>query len=132
VADALVAERGDRIRTALKGLGLDPRHLGPAPSWLPSTRTGTRVPLGPEERAELNAYLGTTSTSCVVSDAACDRTVQQLEAFGVLREMRDEGITLMTHAGRLSAGQLRGIHEHVRAVRDGAGAVTDAGMRREE
>lgn len=121
MADAMVAARGERIRTALEGLGLDLLQLGPAPSWLADARAGTRIPLGPEEQAELNAYLGTTSTSCVASDAACDRTIEQLEAFGVLREMRDEGITLMTHADRLTAGQLRKIQEHVLAVHGGAG-----------
>jgi hypothetical protein len=122
VADALVAARGERIRTALQGMGVDLQHLGPAPSWLPDARRGTGVPLGLDERAELRAYLGTTSTSCVASDAACDRTVRQLEAFGVLLEMRAEGITMVTHADEMSAGQLRTVREEIRAVKGGTGS----------
>ncbi|MEU6350103.1 hypothetical protein ABZ896_12325 [Streptomyces sp. NPDC047072] len=121
MADSLIAVRCERIRTALKDLGLDLEHLAPAPSWLAAAREGTAgVRLGPEERAELNAYLGTTSTSCVASDAACVRTVQQLEAFGVLLEMRAEGVTRVTHADRMSAGQLRAIQEEFRAAQGGA------------
>ncbi|MFJ3946281.1 hypothetical protein [Streptomyces griseoaurantiacus] len=115
VADALVARRAERIRTALKGLGLDLRHLGPAPSWLPAAVAGQRIALGPEERAELNAYLGTISTSPCASDAACDRTVQQLEAFGVRRDMRKEGISVRLCGGHMSASHLRRIREEVLA-----------------
>ncbi|WP_316785108.1 hypothetical protein [Streptomyces sasae] len=123
MADALVAARGERICTALQGMGVDLRHLGPALSWLPAARGGTGVPLGLDERAGLRAYLGITSTSCVASDAACDRTVRQLETFGVLLEMRAEDITVMTHAGQMSAGQLRAIREEIRAVQGGAGSA---------
>ncbi|MFD0501623.1 hypothetical protein [Streptomyces rhizosphaericus] len=115
VADALVAERGKRIRTALKELGLDLRHLGPEPSWLAAAVAGNRIPLGPDERAELNAHLGTTSTSPCASDAACDRNIQQLEAFGVLRDMREEGINARLCGGHMSASQLRTIREEVLA-----------------
>lgn len=116
-ADDSVAERGERIRAALQGAGFDLEPLGPAPSWLAAVRTGARVPLGPEKRAELTAYLGTTTTSCLVSDEACARVVQQLEAFGLLQELREDGITVKCGAAQLSARQLRGIQEGVRAIR---------------
>ncbi|MEV7465518.1 hypothetical protein AB0O20_03245 [Streptomyces kronopolitis] len=115
MADVLVARRAERIRTALKRLGMDLRHLGPAPSWLPAAVAGHRIALGPEERTELNAYLGTTSTSPCASDAACDRTVQQLEAFGVLRDMHKEGISVRLCGGHMSASHLRRIREEVLA-----------------
>ena len=116
VADAAVVERGERIRAALAGMGVDLGLLGPAPAWLPSVRAGALVRLGANEQTELRAYLGTTSTACVASDAACAQVLERLEAVNVLREMREAGMTCLSHADRLSAGQLRSLQQELRAT----------------
>ncbi|WP_433547155.1 hypothetical protein ACQPZG_20280 [Streptomyces sp. CA-294286] len=110
-ADAAVVERADRIRTALQEAGLNLDDLGPAPAWLATARAGTPVLLDPDSRAELGAYMG-ASTSGVTSEAACDRVMEEVEALGVLREMRTEGINVI--CGPRTAAELRGIRDAVR------------------
>jgi hypothetical protein len=74
-------------------------------------RADTRVLLDPDGRAELGAYMG-ASTSGVTSEAACDQVMEEVEALGVLREMRTEGINVI--CGPMTPAELRGIRDAVR------------------
>ncbi|WP_435058459.1 hypothetical protein [Streptomyces sp. bgisy060] len=119
VADAQTLARAERLRTALHQAGLDLARLGPEPSWLSEVRTGQTVSLGPHERTELVAYTGVVSAATLASDDACAAALRQIEAIPLLREMRDEGMTIHTCGKRLSAQSLRTIQKAAqRAVRE--------------
>ncbi|MDX3165879.1 hypothetical protein PV516_19015 [Streptomyces scabiei] len=121
VADSDTVTRTERIRTALREAGLDLDRLGPEPSWFAQARTGQPTPLGPTERTELIAHLGSKTTACVTSDEECARFLQQIDALTVLREMHAEGITVMPRGQQLSADALRAARDIVRkAERDRA------------
>ncbi|MEU9776445.1 hypothetical protein [Streptomyces sp. NPDC047968] len=118
-ADGETLARADRVRAALREAGLDLERLGPEPLWLADVRAGRPVPLGPDERAELVAYTGIVSTASLASDEACAAVLRQIEVIPVVREMREEGMTLHSCGGQMSAGALRAIQAAVReAVRE--------------
>lgn len=116
VADSDTVARTERIRTALQKAGLDLDALGPEPSWFGQARTGHPTPLDPTKRTDLIAYLGSETTTCVTSDEACAKVLEKIDAITVLREMRKEGLTVLTHGQQLSADSLRAIRETVRKV----------------
>ncbi|MFJ1837903.1 hypothetical protein ACIOJ9_29040 [Streptomyces sp. NPDC088175] len=119
VADGETLARADRLRAALREAGLDLERLGPEPLWLADVRAGHPVPLGSDERAELVAYAGIVSTASLASDGACAAVLRQIEAIPVVREMREEGMTLHSCGGPMSASSLRAIQAAVReAVRE--------------
>ncbi|MEU3704759.1 hypothetical protein AB0E82_21025 [Streptomyces anulatus] len=126
VADGEILGRADRLRAALHEAGLDLERLGPEPAWLADVRAGLPVPLGPGERADLAAYVGGVSAANVASDEACAKVLRQIEAIPVLREMRDEGMTIHSCGEQLSAQSLRAIQEAVRkAAREHDGEQQD-------
>lgn len=115
LADAQAIVRVERFRRALEEAGADLTVLGPEPGWFAQVRAGRPVAIGEDERAELITYLGTTTTGPISSDEACNRAVDRLEAFTLLREMQAEGVTVRACRGTLSADALRAVR---RAVRD--------------
>ncbi|WP_435057794.1 hypothetical protein [Streptomyces sp. bgisy060] len=115
VADAGTVARAERLRLALEEAGADLGALAPEPTWFAAARAGRPVKLGADERAELIEYLGSTTTTSVISDKECDQALDRLEAFTVLREMHSEGMNLSTcGGGPLSAAALRAIRDAVR------------------
>ncbi|MFJ4965930.1 hypothetical protein ACIP6P_26395 [Streptomyces sp. NPDC088729] len=114
VADSETLARADRLRAALHEVGLDLERLGPEPLWLADVRAGQPVPLGPDERTELVAYAGIVSTASLASDDACAVVLRQIEAIPVLREMREEGMTIHSCGEQMSASSLRAVQEAVR------------------
>ncbi|MGW7412751.1 hypothetical protein [Streptomyces sp. NPDC054863] len=116
-ADAAVLERADRIRAAWTTAGMDTGLLGPAPAWLDTARTGTPVPLGPDDQTMLAAYLGTPWMS-VASQAGCEAALREVEALGLWRELRAEGVTAIPcEKTRKSPEQMRALLENARASR---------------
>lgn len=131
VADGETLARADRLRAALREAGLDLERLGPEPLWLADVRAGRPVPLGPGERTELVAYAGIVSTASLASDEACATVLRQIEMIPVLREMRDEGMTIHSCGEQMSASSLRAVQEAVRKAareheeKQSAAAATD-------
>jgi hypothetical protein len=119
VADSETVTRTQRIRTALQKAGVDLDTLGPEPTWFAQARTGHTTPLDPTKRTELIAYLGSETTTCVTSDEACTKALEKIDAITVLRQMHDEGLTVLTHGQQLSADSLRAIREIVRKTERG-------------
>ena len=119
VADSETVARTERIRVALQKAGVDLDTLGPEPTWFGQARTGHPTPLDSPKRSELIAYLGSETTTCLTSDDACTKVLEKIDAITVLREMHDEGLTVLTHGQQLSADSLRVTREIVRkAERD--------------
>ncbi|MFJ9239831.1 hypothetical protein ACIRJ3_33190 [Streptomyces anulatus] len=114
VADGETLARADRLRAALHEAGLDLERLGPEPLWFADVRAGQPVPLGPDERTELVDYTGIVSTASLASDEACAEVQRQIETIPVLREMRDEGMTIHSCGEPMSASSLRAVQEAVR------------------
>ncbi|MFJ2278892.1 hypothetical protein ACIOEZ_32615 [Streptomyces sp. NPDC087866] len=114
VADGETLARADRLRAALHEAGLDLKRLGPEPLWLADVRAGRPVPLGPDKRTELVAYAGIVSTASLASDEACEAVLRQIEAIPVLREMREEGMTVHSCGEPMSASSLRAVQDAVR------------------
>ncbi|MFF2571091.1 hypothetical protein [Streptomyces sp. NPDC058084] len=114
VADAGTVARAERLRHALQEAGANLAALAPEPAWFAEARAGHTVKIGADERAELIAHLGSTTTTSVTSDEECDQSLARLEAFTVLREMHSEGMNVRTCDGApLSAAALRAIRDAV-------------------
>ncbi|MDJ0465049.1 hypothetical protein [Streptomyces sp. H27-C3] len=113
-ADADTLVRAERLRTTWHQAGLDLDRLGAEPLWFTEVRAGQPVPLGPDERTELTAYAGCSFAAALASDEECAAVVGQIEALPVLREMRDEGMSIHACGAQLSAQSLRTIQEAVR------------------
>ncbi|MCM2424219.1 hypothetical protein [Streptomyces sp. RKAG293] len=116
VADADVLARTEQLRTGLHQAGVDLDSLGPEPQWLSVVRAGQVVPLGPDERAELAAYVGCDTTADLASPDACTTALWRIEVLPILREMRADGITVNACGGEPSAALLRTAQEALRQM----------------
>ncbi|WP_435245055.1 hypothetical protein [Streptomyces tendae] len=105
-ADPDVVERVERIRAAIQKAGADLTALGPEPAWLTTARTQT-VPLGDTERAELIAYLGSTTTISVTSEEECAKSETLLDTYTAHRELAEAGMWVENCSADLPAETLR-------------------------
>lgn len=116
-ADTETVARATRLRAALEQSGGNLTVLGTEPYWFAAARNGQRIPVGPAEEAELKAYLAATKTTGVASDDGYTAMMAEIDRFTVLRQMENEGITVMC-ARNASAAVLRQARDRVRRVQD--------------
>ncbi|XIG72764.1 hypothetical protein C1N81_04455 (plasmid) [Streptomyces sp. SGAir0957] len=68
-----------------------------------------------EDRSALSAYAGVEGTSPLTSDAARAAFIDQIQVLALLRDLRDEGITIQQACrGPITAANVRQIGEIVR------------------
>lgn len=115
IIDGPGAQRADAIRAAWLAAGLDETCLGPEFPALERARRGERVTLCEEDRSALSAYAGVEGTSPLTSDAARAAFIDQIQVLALLRDLRDEGITIQQACrGPITAANVRQIGEIVR------------------
>ncbi|MER6914017.1 hypothetical protein ABT354_20280 [Streptomyces sp. NPDC000594] len=113
VIDAASLTRIERIRAALEAVG---PHLEPvpAPQWLATVAAGRTVPADDGRLKEISTHLWGAPAAAALTDHDCAKLLDQIEALGVLKEMRAAGIEILCTRGATfkTAADLRAAYEH--------------------